>query len=320
MRTSPLFAVLLLGALGASAQTTDLNTWLGQLQSSDPATRQAGFYAIAKAQLAPTNDTVKTALIALLSLEETYATQATNTNVLNTEGYGNYFSDVVTTVAALRDTRSIDALLGVVSTGGAVGDALASFGPTALDKVIATTTSAQLLDRFFAVLVLGKMLNTGTISDTPSLTKIRSTLNTAALDPDSNTGLAALQGLLKLFHVTTPGSSPTKIAIDIKPGGYPNAVNPRENGVLPVAILSSPTFDATTIDIATVRFGPGQAAPANGGHIEDVNGDGLPDMVFQFPMPATQIDCGDVASFLFGETRAGQVIVGADAIMTVGCK
>src|SRR6266576_7198063 len=125
---------LLLAAMIAQAQTSDLNTWLVQLQSSDPGIRQAGFYAIAKAKVAAINDEVRVALINLLALEEAYATQQSNSAVLNSEGYGNYFSDVVTTVAALRDARSIDALIGVIATGGSVGDALASFGVTALDK------------------------------------------------------------------------------------------------------------------------------------------------------------------------------------------
>ena len=36
------------------------------------------------------------------------------------------------------------------------------------------------------------------------------------------------------------------VAIDIKPGSYPNSINLKSNGKVPVAILSSPTFDATT--------------------------------------------------------------------------
>lgn len=79
--------------------------------------------------------------------------------------------------------------------------------------------------------------------------------------------------------------------IDIKPGGGPNPVNHKGKGVLPVAVLSSATFDATAIDPATLTIGD-DAAPdtpvatrPNGTYmaaVEDVNNDGLPDLVVHF--------------------------------------
>lgn len=110
------------------------------------------------------------------------------------------------------------------------------------------------------------------------------------------------------------------VQIDIKPGETPNAVNPRDQGVVPVAILSSPSFDATQVDPATVRFGPAAAAPADGGHTEDVNKDGLPDLVFQFPTPATGIACGDTFEVLTGKILSGTAIRGSDSVVTVSCK
>lgn len=54
------------------------------------------------------------------------------------------------------------------------------------------------------------------------------------------------------------------VAVNIKPGSDPNSVNPRGNGAIPVAVLSTEAgeyglpmaFDATTIDALSVRFGP----------------------------------------------------------------
>ena len=75
----------------------------------------------------------------------------------------------------------------------------------------------------------------------------------------------------------------SKVAIDIKPGSDPNSINLKSKGVIPVAILSTDTFDATTIDPLSVSFGPHGAMEGHGrGHIEDVNGDGLPDLVLHF--------------------------------------
>jgi hypothetical protein len=45
---------------------------------------------------------------------------------------------------------------------------------------------------------------------------------------------------------------PLPISIDIKPGTFPNRINPRSKGKITVAILSTDTFDATTIGPSAV--------------------------------------------------------------------
>jgi len=84
--------------------------------------------------------------------------------------------------------------------------------------------------------------------------------------------------------LAAPGGGVTQVAIDIKPGSYPNSINLGSNGVIPVAILSSETFDATTVDPESVSLaGSGVAVRGKGNkllaHEEDVNGDGLMDLV-----------------------------------------
>ncbi len=111
------------------------------------------------------------------------------------------------------------------------------------------------------------------------------------------------------------------VQIDIKPGGSPNAINPRAQGVIPVAIVSTSTFDATTVDPASVRFGLAAAPARNGtGQVEDVNGDGLNDLVLHFDTQATGIACGDTSAALTGRTSSGVAIQGSDSIITVACK
>ncbi len=44
------------------------------------------------------------------------------------------------------------------------------------------------------------------------------------------------------------------IAVDIKPTSCPNPLNVKSNGVLPVAILGSDSFDAATIDATSIRL------------------------------------------------------------------
>lgn len=117
------------------------------------------------------------------------------------------------------------------------------------------------------------------------------------------------------------GAGKCDVEIDIKPGGFPNSINPRSKGVIPVAILTTDTFDATTVDPLSVTFGPGEAVESHGrGHVEDVDGDGDRDLVLHFRTQNTGIRCGDTSASLTGETFDGQPIRDSDAISTVGCK
>ena len=111
------------------------------------------------------------------------------------------------------------------------------------------------------------------------------------------------------------------VAIDIKPGSFTNSINPRSRGVIPVAILTTDTFDATTVDALSVEFGPDGATESHGrGHIEDVDGDGNLDLVLHFRTQDTGIRCGDISAPLTGKTFDDAVIQGSDSIITVGCK
>ena len=118
-------------------------------------------------------------------------------------------------------------------------------------------------------------------------------------------------------------SLPTTItvAIDIKPGSFPNSINPKSRGVIPVAILTTDSFDATTVDSTTVLFGPtGTEAPPVHAAIEDVDLDGDTDLILHFNTQATGIQCGDTSASLSAETFSGQMIEGSDSIKTAGGK
>jgi hypothetical protein len=117
--------------------------------------------------------------------------------------------------------------------------------------------------------------------------------------------------------VQTPASAS---AIDIKPGSDPNSVNPRSNGVIPVAVLGSTDFDAMQVDPTTVTFSPDGASPVHDGHVEDVDDDGFMDMMFHFKTQKTGIACGDTEATLMSVTSNGTPIAGTDTVSTVGCK
>ncbi len=122
-------------------------------------------------------------------------------------------------------------------------------------------------------------------------------------------------------RATQSDGTPGTIRIDINPGNSANTINPRNQGVIPVAILTTPNFKASTIAPLSVRFGPGQAREVHGkGHMEDVDGDGDRDLVLHFHMQETGIECGATSAILSARTVEGQSISGKDTIKTVGCK
>ena len=115
--------------------------------------------------------------------------------------------------------------------------------------------------------------------------------------------------------------SAVQVETDIKPGSDPNSINVKSTGVVPVAILSTADFDASSVDPSTVAFGPDEAAITHtAGHIDDVNGDGFPDLVLHFQTTETGIDCGDTSASLTGQIFGGQAIQGEDAVRPVPCK
>ncbi len=99
-----------------------------------------------------------------------------------------------------------------------------------------------------------------------------------------------------------------------------NAINPMSKDVIPVAVLGSVNFDATQVDSSTAEFGPGKAAPVHDGHVEDVNNDGIFDMLFHFNTQDTGIACGDFRATLSGATFGGDAFTGTDSAKTAGCK
>ena len=111
------------------------------------------------------------------------------------------------------------------------------------------------------------------------------------------------------------------LEIDIKPGSFPNSINPRSRGVIPVAILGSDTFDVADIDVTTLAFGPVGVPIAHlNGHQQDVNYDGIMDLMTHYRTQDTGIVCGDQSATLTGETSDGQAFERADSIQTVGCR
>lgn len=105
------------------------------------------------------------------------------------------------------------------------------------------------------------------------------------------------------------------VDIDIKPGSDPNSINVKSMGVVPVAILTTSTFDASTVDPSTVRFGRtgAEAAPVQS-DLNDVDQDGDLDLILHFNTQDTGFKAGDTNGFLTGRTHDRTPIEGADSV------
>ena len=129
-------------------------------------------------------------------------------------------------------------------------------------------------------------------------------------------------GLYPNFSFQTPPPPITPIIIDIKPGSDPNSINLGSAGVIPVAILSTADFDALTVDPASVSLAGASVKLVGKNkkylcHQEDVNLDGLIDLVCQVYTAQFMVEAGETTAILEAETLDGIVLRGEDNIRLV---
>lgn len=126
-----------------------------------------------------------------------------------------------------------------------------------------------------------------------------------------------------IFNAGSAGKCKIKsVSIDIKPGSFPNSINLNSAGVVPVAILSSSTFDATTVDPDTITLAGAKVKMVGKSgkllcHNEDVSSDGRLDMVCQVETAQFMIEPGDSIAILEAKTVSGTEIRGEDSINIV---
>ena len=170
-------------------------------------------------------DDMKIALIALLTTEN----KNVETSKTLSEGYTNYYGDVVAAVSSLRDSRALMALVGAVGTGGMATGALAEFGAASLDPVLHELQSHDSIVRAAAVRAINEFLEPAYrkgFSDGVSRQKIKAALLQAGADDDYGVRFTAVRGLAKIVDADTLGmlkklasSDPAKLPGKATDGG-----------------------------------------------------------------------------------------------------
>lgn len=174
-------------------------------------------------------------------------------------------------------------------------------------------------------------------TDNPVDTNVPGTY-TVTYNVSDDAGNPAVE-VTRTVEVKVPTSTTIPVAIDIKPGSDQNSINlgskgkgkaATSNAKIPVALFSTEDFDATLVDVSTVTLGDLEMEDTpvvlkkNGEYqaaAEDVDGDGLMDMVFHFAR-ATLLANGDVTEaseylYLTGSLVDGPDIEGMDAVRVI---
>lgn len=117
------------------------------------------------------------------------------------------------------------------------------------------------------------------------------------------------------------GSGGIPVMIDIKPGSFPNSINLGSRGNVAVAIFSTASFDAATVNPVSVTLASapvrlkGKGTPM--ASVEDVNGDGIDDLLVHVDTSSFELSETDEAAILNGFTFDGKPIVGSDTVWIV---
>lgn len=112
------------------------------------------------------------------------------------------------------------------------------------------------------------------------------------------------------------------VDIDIKPNSESNSINLGSAGVISVAILSSSTFDAMTVDPDSIALAGARVKLVGKSnrqlcHNEDVNSDAFLDLVCKVETAQFMIEEGETIAVLEAELLDGTLIRGEDSIRIV---
>ncbi|HET7207250.1 MAG TPA: hypothetical protein VFI95_11800 [Terriglobales bacterium] len=114
---------------------------------------------------------------------------------------------------------------------------------------------------------------------------------------------------------------PALVKLAINPGVPIHPINPNSTGSVAVAVLSSATLDAATLDPASVRFGEtGEEAAPLDWALQDVNSDGHADLLLHFGIQDAGMSCWSSWVSLTGRTLAGKSVRGTQWLLVQACR
>lgn len=127
--------------------------------------------------------------------------------------------------------------------------------------------------------------------------------------------------VIKGDPVQDPVVESISAVIDIKPGSDTNSINLGSSGLVPVAILSTSTFDARAVNPTTVVLAGAKVKVKGKGTpmaaFQDVDGDGLLDLVVHVSTEALELSAGDTRAFLEARTFNNTPVIGSDWVRIV---
>jgi|RhiMethySRZTD1v2_1073278.scaffolds.fasta_scaffold1524752_1 hypothetical protein len=132
--------------------------------------------------------------------------------------------------------------------------------------------------------------------------------------------LALLSGLFVNHIAAQKPGAVLRVSIDVKPGDNPTSLEPKREGMVPIAVLSSKEFDATAVDLTSIRAGAtGTEGSMFRSMKEDVDHDGDVDLIILFRVADLALTCNAKAVTVKGKTAQGRDFEGTETVTMSGC-
>src|SRR5581483_8008357 len=119
-----------------------------------------------------------------------------------------------------------------------------------------------------------------------------------------------------------PQDQAKHIGVLLLPAAKQKGKNASAANEIQLAIMSTPDFDATQVDPASVVFAGALVVADTAGQYkvrsQDVDGDGLADLIVTLNRSALQVGAQAIKAHFIAQTRAGDALVGVECLLPSG--